>query len=166
MLEWMDNLKKSADDLKEKKARAVVKVQRLRCLGLASGDPDHLEFYAIEAALDPGLVQDVLDTDDGARLGLIMEGQLRSSGELDQVRTSWVMPDVFALLKTSIAAKSLSDSVAIKLIETLGKQNGRGGEKRTSLAAPFVGSATDLIAWLTDSAPFHGSLPFTQPQGR
>jgi hypothetical protein len=164
MREWREKMQAGIAAVARAKADTLRKAQYFRCLGLASGDPEHLEFYAHEVNLEPAFVQEILNRDDGARLGLVGEGQLRSSGELDQIRLSWVMPDVLKVIKTGIASESVL--VAIKLVETIGKQTARGGENREVTAAlpRFEGSADDLIAWLTDFAPSRGSLPFKKPR--
>jgi hypothetical protein len=53
MREWREKMQAGIAAVARAEADTLRKAQYFRCLGLASGDPEHLEFYAHEVNLEP-----------------------------------------------------------------------------------------------------------------
>jgi hypothetical protein len=144
----------AADEADRAKA---IRADRQYWFALASGDPDHLEFYAIAGGYDQGFLRGFLDSAVGAKLGIAFDAQLQRNGELERWKALWVLPEALALIKRHIAGESVS--VVIKFMEGVGKQT---ENRELVYIPPFEGSAADLIAELTDGAQCRISLPFTK----
>ena len=155
MLDHMNELRAQSDAERAAKAQTAITQQRLRALGLASGDPDHLEEYAIAAAIPPDTLLAALDTEDGAKLGIAMETHLRNSGELAHVAFARMLYKAVLAVDKGLDDGSVPAAAASKIIDEYGKFRERAIEasKTSAMEAPvpFTGSAEQLVAELLGS---------------
>jgi hypothetical protein len=151
----MHRMKALSDAIRDAKAQTAISQQRLRALGLASGDPEHLEEYAIAAGIPPEILLATLDTEDGAKLGIAMETELRNSGELARVAFARMLHKAVVAVDKGLDDGSVSAAAASKIIDEYGKFRERAIEasKTSSIAAPipFTGTAKQLVAELLGS---------------
>jgi hypothetical protein len=149
LIEWMDNLRKSAFEPQEKEARRLILERRARAFGLAIIEPDYLEEHATEAGIRPKTLRAALDTDEGARIAVIAACKLRFSGEADRVRASRVMDPLLDVIKNVLVAGTLPETMAGKLLDTFSKGKGNSAAviPQTMIPPPvFNGTAAELVA--------------------
>lgn len=143
----MNRLKAQSDAIRDATAHAAITQQRLRALGLASGDPPNLEEYAIAAGIPPAILLEALDTEEGAKLGIAMETHLRNSGELANVAFARMLHKAVLAVDKGLDDGSVPAAAASKIIDEYGKSRERKTSAMTA-PVPFTGTAEQLVAEL------------------
>jgi hypothetical protein len=142
-----------------KKAKAPAISQWLRAFGLASNDPANLDEYAIEAGLVPETLREALAKEEGAKLGIAAEIQLRNSGALTDVTFARMMHKAVAAVEKGLDDGSVSPATATKIIDEYGKFRERAIAAAVAAPTLFTGTAAQLVAEILDS-----NKPIPQPK--
>jgi len=161
---WRRAYDKYSDEVAAKRLRAPAIRQWLRAFGLASNDPDNIEEYAVEAGIPTETLREALSTENGAKIGIAAETQLRNSGELAHVAAARMMHKAVTAVARGLDDGSVSASAASKIIDDYGKYRERAAENSkasVALPTPFTGTAEQLIVEILDSnKPLREPKPF------
>ena len=104
-----------------------------QALGLAYNDPENFESIAISLGVPPDAVLELLNTDEGEKVGLMSAKQMQQDGTLLKMQALKPLEKLVAQVEQRIDAGDVSTNTAVRLLDVLFKMTGLAEERAARL---------------------------------